>query len=337
MSKIKKVLTVKNFVILIGALILTFALFAPTRFRTICPQGLTSDPVPGGSCSLFIDGNKDQLCDYLYPTAIPHTSSFDFRFLTEAITFLLLLLVSIIAIFLKDSKVQILRYFLLFVSFIFFGLLLYKKLCPIATLQALFILKEAIVLKFPIFLIFILPILIAVLFGRVFCGWLCPIGAFQELVYRVSKKLGIKTVKISKKWQGFLKTIPFLILTVIIAAGLTSQQMLFCRFDPFGYLFGRTRDTIPFLLLIGLFFLLPFLFRPFCQYVCPYGAILALLSRFSIFRLKIDKKKCTQCKLCEKNCPTEAIKQQKINFSDCILCCDCQKKCPKKGIAFSKH
>lgn len=336
MSFLKKTLTVNNLVVLVGAAVFTFALFAPTKFRTTCPQGLTADPIPGGSCSLFIDADTDTLCDYLYPTTIPNTPTFEFQFLTEVVVFSLLLLASIIALFSKETKVQTFRYPLLFFSFIYFGILLAKKTCPIATLQALFILKEAVVLKFPIFLIFLLPIVVAILFGRVFCGWLCPIGAFQELIFRISKKLRIRTVKAGKKWQGLLKILPFLILTVIIAAALTSQQMLFCRFEPFGYLFGRTRDLTPLLLLIGLSLLLPFLFRPFCQYICPYGAILNLLSRYSIFRLKINRKKCAQCHLCEKTCPAEAIKKQEINFPECLLCGDCQRKCPKNGIFFSK-
>lgn len=336
MISLKKKLTIKNFVILIGALVLTFALFAPTRFRTGCPQGRTSDSIPGGSCSLFIDANKDILCDYLYPTTIPQTRTFEFEFITEALAFSLFLLTAIIAIFSKDLRFQFLRFFLLFVSFIFFGLFLAKKVCPIATFQALFILKETIVLKFPIFLIFLLPIVTALVLGRAFCGWLCPIGAYQEAIYRGAKKLGLKNLKVSKKWHGFLKTIPFLILTVTAAAALTSQQMLFCRFDPFGYLFGRTKDAVPLLLLIGLFLLLPFLFRPFCHYICPYGAILSLLSRFSIFRLKINKKKCLNCRLCERICPMRAIKKQKIDFSECILCGNCQRECPKRAIFLSK-
>jgi len=334
MLSLKKVLTINNFIVFIGALVFTLALFAPTRFRTVCPQGRISDPVPGGSCPLFIDANQDQLCDYLYPTAIPHTSTFEFKFLTEAVIFSLLLFASIIALFSKEVKIQILRFPFLFISLVYFGVLLAKKVCPIATLQALFILKEAVVLKFPIFLIFLLPIITAVIFGRVFCGWLCPIGAFQEFIYRVFKKIGIKSPKIGKKWRGFLETLPFLVLTVVIAAGLTAQQMLFCRLEPFGYLFGRTRDFIPLLLLIGLLFSLPFLFRPFCKFICPYGAVLALLSHYSIFRLKINRKKCTKCGLCERICPMEAIKKQKINFSNCILCGDCQKQCPKNGISF---
>lgn len=336
MSSLKKAFTVNNLVILVGAAVFAFALFTPTKFRTVCPQGLTSDPIPGGSCSLFVDANTDTLCDYLYQTDVPLSPTFEFKFLTEAVIFSLLLLTSIIALFAKEEKIRLGRYCLLGFSFFYFGILLAKKTCPIGTLQALFILKEAIVLKFPIFLIFLLPIVVALLAGRVFCGWLCPLGACQELIHRISKRLGTKTLKVSQKWRGLLKTIPFLILTVTIAAALTSQQILFCRFEPFGYLFGRTRNLVPLLLLVGLFLLLPFFFQPFCQYVCPYGAVLRLLSRYSIFRLKINRRKCAQCKLCEKVCPVEAIKNQKIDFPGCILCKDCQRRCPKKSISFSK-
>lgn len=332
-----KLINKKNLIILISALILTILVFAPTKFTPVCPRGKISDPAAGGSCGLFIDANKDQFCDYLYLTAIPATNTFEFDYLKEMVIFTLVLIVSIILISTRSKRISILRFGFLGISLIYFGFLLARKICPIATLQTLFILKEAIVLKLPIFLIFLLPILVSIVFGRVFCGWLCPIGSFQEIFFKIFKKMGVQTIKIGPKWKEFLKIVPFLILTVIIAAALTSGQMLFCRFEPFGFLFGRTEDLIPLVLLIGLLFLLPFLFRPFCQYICPYGALLSLLAKFSIFKLNVNKIKCLKCNRCQKACPMEAIKNQKINSQDCLLCKGCQRICPKGLISYSSQ
>lgn len=333
----KKLISKNNIFILIGALILTVLVFAPTKFTVLCPQGKTSDPIPGGSCSLFIDANKDQFCDYLYPTSVPLTNTFEFTHLKEMLVFAFVLLASIILTLSRFRKISLLRFTFLGGSLVYFGFLLARKICPIGTLQALFILKEAIVLKLPVFLIFLLPILVALVFGRIFCGWLCPIGGFQELFFKVFEKIGTKKIKISKKWKQFLKIVPFLILTVIIAAALTSGQTLFCRFEPMGFLFGRTDEVISLVLLIILVFLLPFIFRPFCQYICPYGAVFSSLSKCSLFKLKIRKKKCLKCKQCQRVCSMEAIKNKKISFQDCILCKQCQRVCPKEAISFSKQ
>jgi len=232
----KKLLTKTNLIIILGGIVLALLLLLPRQFSSTCPKGLTFDPVLGGSCPAFVDQNLDGICDLVQKAASQQLTEFDFSYLKEFIFFALLFGVAIFINLKKPKTLPVLRFALLTFSLFYFGFLLRQALCPIATFQMVFVLKDQVVLTFFIFLIFLLPILTTLLFGRIFCNFLCPIGATQELIFRVSRKF-VK-IPVLTKIPRILFYLPYLILVLLALGSTFLSTAIFCKFDPFGSLFG---------------------------------------------------------------------------------------------------
>lgn len=183
-------------------------------------------------------------------------------------------------------------------------------------------------------------IMLAVIGNKMICGWACPFGALQELFYSIPILRRIKQKK------------PPFILTNTIRAGLFFTMLLLM----FGILGGRKGFIIyhyinPFNLFnldfecvsISLTVIIALsgafvIYRPFCQLICPFGFISWTTELFSIFRVRIDHKKCTQCGACVKECPLEAAKgkvEGKKMPADCFSCGRCLNVCPVDAIKYS--
>jgi ferredoxin len=149
-------------------------------------------------------------------------------------------------------------------------------------------------------LFFLIPLIFALFFGRVFCGAACPLGAIQDLLI-------YKPITIPAWLRKTLGFIPWLYLGLAVLYAATGTEFIICRYDPF---IGIYRMNGPHLMIyLGIAFLLIGLFvaRPYCRFFCPYGAILGIFSKFSRRHLSIYPTKCIQCKLCTTSCPFEAI------------------------------
>jgi polyferredoxin len=129
----------------------------------------------------------------------------------------------------------------------------------------------------------------------------CPLGALQELV-------NIKNYKLSKAVTSVLGIFPWIYLGFAVLFAVTNSRFIICRFDPFVGIF-RLGGELP-LILFGAMLLIFSVFtgRPFCRFICPYGAILSLFSRISFLHLKITYKDCINCQLCHNACPVDAIR-----------------------------
>ena len=181
---------------------------------------------------------------------------------------------------------------------------------------------------------------LAIVGNKMICGWACPFGSLQELIYSIPIFRKIKQRKL-----------PFLV-TNTIRANLFAAMVLFL----FGIVGGRKGTVIyhhvnPFNLFnldfesisIGLTVLLALLgsvivYRPFCQLVCPFGFVSWIAERVSIFRVRIDKDRCTECGLCIKACPVEAAKglvHGKRWAADCFSCARCLNVCPVDAIKYT--
>ena len=324
----------KDFLLIIAGLILTIILFIPSRGRaSSCPKGKTTNPVLGGACSSFVDQNKNLICDRLENLNIPSINTFNFSLWPYLIA--LIALTGAAIFLLTNRKLKNKgrwRWAILTVSSLIFYFV-FPKICPLATLQALFFQKENIVYQITPFLFFLLPLLIAPIWGRIFCGFLCPIGFIQEIIFSLREKLGIKK---NFSLPSFLNFLPLLILILTAAFSLVQHRLTFCSLDPFSVFFER-KINIPLSALLATVLAVSFfVFRPFCRLICPYGAVISLLSRFSIFGLGANRKKCSQCHLCQKICPTKAIKDGKVNTQNCFSCFRCQKNCPQKAISYQQ-
>jgi NosR/NirI family transcriptional regulator, nitrous oxide reductase regulator len=146
------------------------------------------------------------------------------------------------------------------------------------------------------------PIVVALFAGRAFCSGVCPQGAIQDLVL-------VKPVKLPLWLEHGLGIIPFIFLGAGLAYAATGTGFVICRYDPFVSFFRLSGGL--FILSIGAAFLLVGMFvgRPYCRFLCPYGALLKLSSLVSKWRVRVTPDYCTQCRLCEHSCPFGVIRE----------------------------
>jgi len=215
------------------------------------------------------------------------------------------------------------RKIILIASVAVLGLYLGGFLCSLTAIQNLFIKWQTGYL-----LLFLTVLIPALLWGRIFCGYICPFGALQELLHfkRISRT-------IPSVWDRYLTRAKYVLLGYLVVRVLVTGQVILQDYTPFKALFtwGGTPLSVGLTLTFAILSLI--MYRPFCRYLCPLGAFLALLSRFRLFKLKVNSD-CADCGLCEKVCKFRAIagKPPRIDSSECILCGACLEKCPKKAI-----
>lgn len=219
--------------------------------------------------------------------------------------------------------------------------------CPIGSLQA--VLGSA-KYKFSFYLLGFF-LLVGTLFGRLVCGFLCPFGLIQELLYKIPFVKKIKTFRLDRplRWLKYIILAVFVILLplfIVDAAGTGSPW--FCKWIcPAGTLEGgiplisaspALQGVIGFLfhwklaILLITVLLSILIYRPFCKYICPLGAIYALFNKVSVYRYHVDREKCTSCGKCEKVCPMQISPVRETNHLECIRCGGCKEICSSGAI-----
>ncbi len=167
--------------------------------------------------------------------------------------------------------------------------------------------------------------------GRgLFCGWLCPYGAVTALAYKVAGALGLKRFQfqLDKRLHDKLKWIKYGVFAVLLAVSFHSMGVAekMAEVEPFKttFLVGVWNRSWPFVLYwVVLFAASLFMERPFCKYLCPLGASLAIPSTFRFFGLK-RKAECRTCHACAQGCGSLAIDAAgNIDQRECLLCLDC--------------
>jgi len=187
-------------------------------------------------------------------------------------------------------------------SLAYFGFYRQGCICSVGSVQniSLALFNDNYSMPLSALLFFMIPLLFALAFGRVFCAGVCPLGAMQELT-------GFKPVRIHKSVESVLAAIPFIYLGLAVLFAATESQFIICRYDPF---VGIFRLDAPYTMIIfGSLLLLAGIFvnRPYCRYLCPYGVLQNIFSRFAYRHLTITPAECTNCRLCEECCPYDAI------------------------------
>jgi NosR/NirI family transcriptional regulator, nitrous oxide reductase regulator len=187
-------------------------------------------------------------------------------------------------------------------SLAYFGFYREGCICSVGSVQnvSLALFNTGYSIPLTALLFFIIPLLFALAYGRVFCAGVCPLGAIQELT-------GFRPVKLPKAVELILALVPFIYLGVAILFAATNSQFIICRYDPF---VGIFRLDAPYTMIIfgGLLLLAGiFVNRPYCRFLCPYGVLLNIFSRFAGKHLTITPAECTNCRLCEEACPYDAI------------------------------
>lgn len=219
--------------------------------------------------------------------------------------------------------------------------------CPIGSLQATLNSRDYYVS------LYVAGILVVTgtFLGRFVCGFLCPFGLVQDLLFKIPFVKKIRTLPGEKflRWLRYLILLVFVILLPVFVMDITGLgQPWFCKYIcPAGTLEGgipqtllneNLRGAIGFLfkwkvsILVVTVISSIIIYRPFCRYICPLGAIYGLFNKVSFYRYKVDPDKCTKCGACQKICKLNIKVYENPNSLDCIRCGECKAGCPKKAI-----
>jgi Na+-translocating ferredoxin:NAD+ oxidoreductase RnfG subunit/ferredoxin len=170
------------------------------------------------------------------------------------------------------------------------------------------------------------------IWGRVYCGFICPFGAVLELLER----LNLFSLKISRELNQKARYIKYIILWLIIVAALVLNNANVADYEAFSTLFSLAGDRLDWALIILAVFGSAVIPRFFCRYLCGIGLSLGLVSKCSWKKLTV-KENCRRCASCQAACPYGAIEtlpdgEYKINPVECIQCHICLSSCPHGSI-----
>jgi NosR/NirI family transcriptional regulator, nitrous oxide reductase regulator len=152
---------------------------------------------------------------------------------------------------------------------------------------------------------FATPLLVALLAGRAFCAGVCPHGALQDLLL-------IKPTKVPAWLEHALGVLPFIFLGFGLTFAATGTGFPICRYDPIVPIFRLNGPGLLIFLAVVTLLLGMFVGRPYCRFLCPYGALLKLASLTSKWKVRVTPDICTQCQLCANSCPFGAMREPSL-------------------------
>ena len=221
--------------------------------------------------------------------------------------------------------------------------------CPVGALQN----TMSRTYKKPAFPFYVIGFLMltGLVLGRWVCGFLCPFGLVQDLIYRIPFFKKLRTFP----YERFLRVLKYAVLGVLVI-GLPLFSAFrgvlvpyFCKFlCPSGTLFGAVPLTLTgavkasqlgslFWWKVGVMFALLLLSllisRPFCRYLCPLGAIYGLFNRIALVHLDYAQNGCVNCGKCETVCPMGIDPRKQFNSAECIRCGRCSRACPTEALS----
>ncbi|MEZ8141479.1 4Fe-4S binding protein [Enterovibrio sp. FF113] len=168
------------------------------------------------------------------------------------------------------------------------------------------------------------------LWGRgLFCGWLCPFGAMQELIAAVAEKYRVRQWKISDAWHQRLIYLKYFVLVLLVGMAFNRLSLAetMAEVEPFKTAVTLVFDrSLPFVIYaLALLLISARVHKAYCRYLCPLGAGLAVLGRFRLFSWLNRRSECgSPCRLCEKSCGINAIhKDGSIDYNECVQCLEC--------------
>ncbi len=217
--------------------------------------------------------------------------------------------------------------------------------CPLGSLQGSFSAGHS-----TLFYVGGILMLYGITLGRTVCGWLCPFGLVQELLYKIpTPKLKKSPVTRLLSWLKYFLLAVFVFLIPIAYALRDMPLPAFCKYicpagtleGGLGLLSNRVNEsyfsmlgpifTWKFLLMVSIIVGTVFIFRLFCRFLCPLGALYGLFNRISFLGVRVNDDKCTHCGLCVSHCKMDV---KKVADLECVSCGECIPVCPAKAISF---
>ncbi|MCY1719708.1 4Fe-4S binding protein [Prolixibacteraceae bacterium Z1-6] len=246
----------------------------------------------------------------------------------------LVLTLTLIAGFLVRFKTtRKLKIFMLLGTLIYLGFINGACPCMISSFQNVVLYLAGVEVK-PVLLLWFLGLIpLTYFFGKVWCGWVCHLGALQEFIFRP----GLLNVLQDRKSQVILRWIRIATLAILIAQILITRTNIFIHYDPFKVAFNLfSANTLGYALVVILLVSSILIYRPFCRAFCPVGLILGWISYIPGASKLSKNNSCVDCKSCSNSCKHNAMtyenKNCQLNHEDCILCGDCMDSCKFSSI-----
>lgn len=190
-----------------------------------------------------------------------------------------------------------------------------------------------------VFILMGILIPLTLIFGRVFCSHLCPLGAIQEWIRALGRKIGIKKdVELPKSADRIARYFKYIVLAVIIYFSYKTGDLIFRGYDPFNalmHLGEEFEEKVVGYSILGIILIISLFSKNWwCRYACPFGATLAIFRKLSPFKIKRNEKTCISCGTCDKNCPAglDISNAKEVNSADCISCLNCVSDCPQSSL-----
>lgn len=194
-------------------------------------------------------------------------------------------------------------------------------------------------------------VFVGALMGRFVCGWLCPFGLIQDLLHKIPFVKKISTFRgdrLLRKLKYVIFLVFVILLPMFVVDMLGQGAPYFCKLIcPAGTLEGgiplvllnsAMRTAVGWLyawknvLLVVIVLLSVAIYRPFCKYICPLGAVYSVFNPIAVFRYRVDKEACVHCGACAKACKMQVDLSETPNHPECIRCGSCKKVCPTGAI-----
>jgi len=233
----------------------------------------------------------------------------------------------------RYERTRKLRPIFLLASIIILGFYRGACPCPISSIQNVFlgILGEPSPWQLMLWFLSLIPI--TYFLGKVWCGWICHLGALQEFIYlphKIKFFSGDRAQKIMRNLRRFFVTTLFVQLII-------TRDNQFIHYDPFKVAFNLISADMTGWVLLGLILLTSlFIYRPFCKAVCPIGLVLGWVAKIPGASVLDEDGSCKGCRSCATACSHDAIvrvgKISYIDNKDCIMCGDCLDSCSNKGL-----
>ncbi len=249
------------------------------------------------------------------------------------ISLLVLFLTLVAGILVRFKTTRKLRLFMLLGTMIFLGFISGACPCMISSFQNTVMYIMGIPVE-PILMLWFLGLIpLTYLFGKVWCGWVCHLGALQEFIYRPKIFKGLQ----NQKSQTILKWIRIATLIILITQIIITKTNIFIHYDPFKVAYNLfSANTIGYILVFILLVSSVLIYRPFCRAFCPVGLILGWISYIPGSAKLAKDDSCVDCKSCSNSCNYNAMthenKKCHLNHEDCILCGECMDSCKFSSI-----